>query len=247
MIEFVSISISAVALTLSVVTAWLTILQRGRLRATRPTVVYFGPDAGGDCPPKVFLRTLLYSTGQRGKVIEHMYARVSRRDNGQVFSIWVYGERDQLVRGSGLHVGPNGHGCNHHFLMGERDSTFRFTPGDYTVELFATCVGDRKPRQLLHSGPLHVDVNLAKALDEGKSLYFDWSSDSGNYAPHVEEKRPLALPPPAALMNLLMGDGPPPSLRDRHTAGPPGRDPDDAPRSSTPLDRAESARNEPAK
>lgn len=59
--ETASIVISVSALVVSVTTAWLTLFRRGTIRMTQPTLVYFGPDGLGG-GPKVFLRTLLYST-----------------------------------------------------------------------------------------------------------------------------------------------------------------------------------------
>jgi hypothetical protein len=51
------------------------LVAQGEIQMTLPTVIYFGPDGGSkaDAPPeKVFLRTLLYSTGKRGHIIENM-------------------------------------------------------------------------------------------------------------------------------------------------------------------------------
>ncbi len=86
---------------------------------TQPTVIFFGPDAprahDDALLPKVYLRTLLFSTSKRGRVIESMHATLSRNETHQNFNIWVYGN-DRLVRGSGLFVGETGIEANHHFL-----------------------------------------------------------------------------------------------------------------------------------
>jgi hypothetical protein len=86
---------------------------------TQPTVIFFGPDtprAREDTPlPKVFLRTLLFSTSKRGRVIESMHVALSRNETHQNFNIWVYGD-EKLVRGSGLFVGETGVAATHHFL-----------------------------------------------------------------------------------------------------------------------------------
>lgn len=89
--------ISAFALWVSVVTAWLTLLRRGRVRMMQPTLIYFGPDGGpraGSDPPamKVFLRTLLYSTGKRGQIVENMFVRLQRGESRQNLNVWAYGE-----------------------------------------------------------------------------------------------------------------------------------------------------------
>ena len=72
MSNWIAIIVSALALTVSALTAWFTLLHRGDLRMTKPTVVFFGPDGGHHDKPhlKVFLRTLLYSTSRRGQTVE---------------------------------------------------------------------------------------------------------------------------------------------------------------------------------
>src|SRR3984957_17161046 len=101
-----SITVSVLALAVSAVTAWLTLFRRGTVKMTQPTVIFFGPDtprSHSDTPlPKVYLRTLLFSTSKRGRVIESMHVALSRNETHQNFNVWVYGERGKLVRGSGI-------------------------------------------------------------------------------------------------------------------------------------------------
>ena len=81
---------------------------------TRPTIVAFafeGPT------PKVFLRFLLYSTAQRGNVIESMYVVVVQGGKRLLYSFWGYGDSQaSLVRGSGLFVSREGIAINHYFV-----------------------------------------------------------------------------------------------------------------------------------
>src|SRR5215210_4487155 len=67
MSNWIAIGISTLALLVSGLTAWFTLLHRGDLRMTKPTVVFFRPDGGHHDKPhlKVFLRTLLYSRSRR--------------------------------------------------------------------------------------------------------------------------------------------------------------------------------------
>ena len=101
------VTVSVFSLSVSVATAWLTLFRRGTVRMTQPTVTFFGPDTprSSDQPslPKVYLRSLLFSTSKRGRVIECMYVALSRNESRQVFNVWVYGD-ERLVRGSGLFV-----------------------------------------------------------------------------------------------------------------------------------------------
>ena len=107
----ISVVVSTLALTISMVTAWLTLFRRGTVRMTRPTAIYFGADGSVDPSPKVYLRTLLYSTAKRGQIVESMFVKLRRGESIQTFNIWAYGEAS-LARGSGLYVGENGVTCD---------------------------------------------------------------------------------------------------------------------------------------
>lgn len=61
------------------------------------------------------LRTLLFSTEQRGQMVESMHVRLKRNETVQNFSIWIYGD-DNPSCGSGIFVGEDGVATNHHFL-----------------------------------------------------------------------------------------------------------------------------------
>lgn len=79
----VPIVISVVSMLVSITTAWLTLFRRGTVRMTQPTVIFLGPDGGsglGNVLPKVYLRTLLFSTAKRGRIIENMHVTVSRNE-----------------------------------------------------------------------------------------------------------------------------------------------------------------------
>jgi hypothetical protein len=93
MVDPISIAISVSSLAVSSVTAWLTLFRRGTVRMTQPTVIFFGPDAprAHDAAPlpKVYLRTLLFSTSKRGRVIESMHVAISRNEMHQNFNVWV--------------------------------------------------------------------------------------------------------------------------------------------------------------
>ena len=172
---------------------------------TQPTVIFLGPDTprSPDNPaqPKVYLRTLLFSTSKRGRVIESMHVALSRNETHQNFNIWVHGYDEKLVRGSGLYVGETGVAANHHFLTPRDGSSFRFTEGRYRMDVFAHLLGDRK-RTLLFSQTLEISRDIATLLDEpGAGLYFDWGPDSSRYLPHVEKRPPS--PGPEEFLELL--------------------------------------------
>jgi len=69
-----STMLSVVAIVVSLATAWFALFHRGSVRMTHPSLIAL---LNGDEPspnsPKVFLRTLLYTTGKRGQALEHMF------------------------------------------------------------------------------------------------------------------------------------------------------------------------------
>jgi hypothetical protein len=193
----ISIAVSGLALAVSGTTAWLTLLRRGTVRMTQPTVIYFGPDAprpGKDHPlPKIYLRSLLFATSKRGRIIESMHISIARNESHQNFNIWVYGD-DKLVRGSGLFVGETGIAANHHFLTPNDGNSFQFLPGPYRLRVFARLLGDSK-QTLLFSQELDISPETAESLKEpGVGLYFDWGPDSSRYLEHVERRPPSPDP-----------------------------------------------------
>lgn len=164
---------------------------------TQPTVIYFGPDAprsGNRRPlPKVFLRTLLFATSKRGRIVESMHVTLTRNESRQNFNIWVYGD-NKLVRGSGLFVGETGLTANHHFLTPDDGNTFQFLSGKYRMTLHARLLGDSRQR-LLFSQELDIAPETSEALEvPGTGLYFDWGPDSSCYLQHVEKRPPSPDP-----------------------------------------------------
>lgn len=191
MIWIASICISVAALVVSAMTAWLTLLRRGTVRMTRPAVVYFGPDGAsrkeGSAKPKIFLRSLVYSTGKRGHIIESMFATLRRGEMRQTFNIWVYGE-DKLARGSGIYVGETGVVCNHHFVLPEDGTRFEFLAGDYRLDVYAALVGHSASLHLC-SVSLSISEQAAQQLKDPEfGIYFDWGPESQRYQSHVRKK-----------------------------------------------------------
>ena len=202
MTDAYSAVVSTLALAVSAATAWLTLFRRGTVRMTQPTVIYFGPDrssSNGKAPsPKVFLRTLLFATGRKGRVIESLYVALSRNETHQNFSIWVYGEKP-LVRGSGLFVSDTGFAANHHFLVPPDAARFQFEEGAYRLDVFARILGDKRDK-LLFSQTLEISKEILGALKKvGGGVYFDWGPSSSRYIPHVESP-PLG---PDQLLEML--------------------------------------------
>jgi len=199
-------TISVVSLLVSLTTAWLSLFRRGTIEMTQPTVIFFGPDMPGsqiaEPLPKVYLRTLLFATAKRGRIIESLHVAIARNETHQNFNVWVYGN-EKLVRGSGLFVGETGVEANHHFLVPRDASSFRFVEGQYQLEVFAHLLGDRK-RIRLFAQTLTISQGIAAKLETANAgVYFDWGPDSLSYIPHVEDRPPSLHPD--TFLNILHG------------------------------------------
>jgi hypothetical protein len=200
-----ALAVAIVSLAVSMLTAWPTLLRKGKIRMTQPTVIYFGPDGGPKTEgplEKVFLRTLLYSTSKRGRIIENMFVRLHRGETRQNFNIWAYGDKS-LSRGSGLFVPESGLATNHHFLLPPDGASFQFAMGSYRLEIFANEVGARSSR-LLCGVNLEVSTENSKAMNQsGEGLFFDWGPDAGRYFAHV---RPSPQIEPSAILREIFAN-----------------------------------------
>jgi hypothetical protein len=215
MADPVSVTIAGASLIVSLANAWLTLWRRGTIKMTEPTVIFFGPDTPRSKSeagfPKVYLRTLLFSTSKRGCVIESMHVALSRNETHQNFNIWVHGD-EKLVRGSGLYVGETGVATNHHFLSPRDGHVFQFGEGSYRLDVYAKVLGRRKHR-LLFSQILEISQTIAEQLKTPETgLYFDWGPDSLRYLTHVDKRLPSADPPKGFLdfLNVLESSVPEP-------------------------------------
>ena len=201
MMEIISILISVIALLVSLITLWLTRFRKGTIKMTKPTVIFFGPDGSGKEHNKIFIRTLLYSTSDRGQYIENMYIKLSCGEMTQNFNIWVYGDQHNLARGSGLFVSKDGLATNHHFLLPNDSLSFIFKQGDYKLEVYAELVNE-KPRKIYTQNLAVSDTQAEALLTKEAGIYFDWAPNTQSYQSHID-KRPTKAPDFAELMKHL--------------------------------------------
>jgi hypothetical protein len=182
-------AVSVAALALSLFTLWFTVVRRGTVRSTHPSFVAFRYDFVGEKLPqaKIFLRTLLFSTGKRGHVIEVLFLRVAEGSRKAEFSFWGHGDKD-LIRGSGLFVPESGIATNHHFNPIDADSLFRFSGGTYSLELVAKLVG-RKRLIPLWAIALEMPAQaFANSISRQTAVFFSWSAEQSRYVSSVESR-----------------------------------------------------------
>lgn len=178
-----SLVISLASLGLSLFLTWLLHFRRGTLKMTQPQLVFFGYDHVPKTTAKVFLRCLLYSTSQRGQVIEAMFVRLRRGEAEDVFSFWGYGETTELRAGGGLFVGPEGVAANHHYVRSVHMAHYKFDPGQYQLDVFARTAGKRRAVRLV-STPITLSDENAHFLAGGEGILFELEPDDNAYKGH---------------------------------------------------------------
>ncbi len=182
-----SVFISVLSLAVSLLTIYLTLLHRGRVKMTQPSIIAFACDHSPPTPPrtKIYLRTLLYSTSKRGLVVESMYVSLRTNDSHQSFSVWAFGD-NSLAAGGGLFIPDAGTVGNHHFVVSPNDDQYVFQPGIYKLAVLANMVGNKKPI-VLFSQSIELTPQESDALkDSRKSVMFIWSPDSRQYFSNIE-------------------------------------------------------------
>lgn len=153
--SFVALIISALALSISAVTAWLTMFRRGTVRMTQPTVIFFGPDGPREARtkplPKVFLRTLLFSTSKRGRIIENMYVTLSCEDISRDFNVWAYGREMSLCEGAVYSSVKRALKPIIIFLFQENANRFSLSQDDIVSMCMHICLGIRIEDSYFHN------------------------------------------------------------------------------------------------
>jgi hypothetical protein len=191
-ISLISVGISLFSFVVSAIVAWQTLFCRGSLGLTKPTLIVFTHEKlltpVRKTIPKIFLRTLLYSTAKRGWVIENMFVNLRHENAEYPFHVWFYGDSN-FMRGSGVFVAETGVAVNHHFTPHIDVSKFEFSEGEYQLEVFATTVNLPKPRRLCSvtlSVPQEAAIGLLKEAD--CDYWFDWDPTEHRYQGHLERR-----------------------------------------------------------
>jgi hypothetical protein len=180
--DYATIIISSIALIISAFNLWLTVLRRGKIRMVHPPLITFTRDGPGG-PQKVVLRSLLFSTGNRGNLVESMYVILSKDGKRWEYPIWNCAENspNSAVPGGGLFIGRDGASYYQHFLSLDGEACVSFEPGLYHLEVFATVLGRRRPH-LLRA----VDLYVPELVSPTQSLRYDWNPVSKKYHPEIK-------------------------------------------------------------
>ena len=186
-LALLGVAIALLSLTVSTTTMYFAWLRRGRLAMTKPTLVFFGHDSVPKMTPKIFLRTLLYSTSPQGKMIDSMYAKLIRDESVQVFGFWGYGPQRELTAGGGLFVGQTGVSANHHFVLSVHHSGYEFVAGNYSIQVFARQAGQTEAL-LLSEIKITLTLAQAETLANRAGVMFELEPDTQAYLGHARER-----------------------------------------------------------
>src|SRR5438067_1217052 len=100
-----------------------------------------------------------------------------------MFSSWGYGDHPNLVRGSGLFVGPEGVAVYHHFVAEESD---RLRPaGGCKISVYASTLG-HKQNHMLFSLHLRISESDSAIFEDStnRPLIYDWNPEHKEYRRH---------------------------------------------------------------
>jgi len=184
------IIISILALIISAITAWLAIMHRGTVKITRPHFFALLPENspfGGQI--KLFMRVLVFSTSQRGRVIESMTVTLKCEGKSFPLNYWMYGEANKLTIGSGVFVGHEGISVNHHFVPTNALSANDFISGHYIADIYAHLLGDNSPIKLfkLEFELSENEISTIRTSND-KAIYFTWDQELNKYKSHIDSR-----------------------------------------------------------
>lgn len=155
---------------------------------TRPSLISFVFPSMNEAP-KVFLRTLLYCTSDRGQYVQNMYVRLTRDGIAQDFNLWHHGD-DKTVRGSGIFASRSGVVCYHHFVLTKEDA-FQFSPGDYNVQVFVEPVDDHP--KLIFEHELSFELTEEQSRRNKTAVLFNWEPSFGAYGVEVNSQNEIYI------------------------------------------------------
>ncbi len=199
----VSIIMSSLSIIVSLFTFWFLCLYKGKIKMTQPTQIGFCHVGSGIGGSQIYLRTLIVSTAKRGRIIENIFLKVHRGESLQNFNIWVYGQKNDLLRGSGIYIGQDGVVCDHHFLLPKDCTSYEFSPGNYNIEIYFSILGVKK-YFLVRTLELVLSYEHVKNIKEGKMIFFDWAPNTKTYYASVYDSKKQKIAEDLRMIEKIM-------------------------------------------
>lgn len=187
LLEILPIVLSTAAIILSGLTLYFVNFWGGKITMVKPSQIWFGFSKPNQKGAAVFIKTLLYTSGLQGRVVESMYVTLSKGETKQSFNIWNIGQGSNMYRPGGLRVSKSGYLGDHVFLLPKNSQEFQFTDGKYTLEIYAHVAGDNSPLKL-QTVKLDIPPSLSNKANNKRGIYFDLHSDAAEYVVSLDEQ-----------------------------------------------------------
>ena len=181
--------VALAALALSAWNFWVSQVRRGNAYLSRPTIFFFGWDRQKEDIPKIMFRSALFTSGNRGRIVESIHVFVKTIDGRFAFPFWGYDDGKGMVRGSGLYVGTTGHIAYHHFNPIHDDDRFSYSGESYEIEVWAKLFA-KSDDVLLGRYEFHLnDKAMALSLAEHQiGILWNWSPSERKYYPEASQR-----------------------------------------------------------
>jgi hypothetical protein len=190
-IALISLIVSALALLVSFGSYWASHWKQGQVLMTKPTIFFFGWDGITTRTPKIFMRCLLFSTAQTGRILENLYLNVTGPNQNYCFDFWGHtvGDSNFLTKGSGLFIGQVGVSANHHFNPEKSiASNVIFSAGKYEIEVMCRQFGDTTDRKLGRF-ELELESHMSNLLENGSQVLWSLNPNSQSYRSEVSPRK----------------------------------------------------------
>ena len=186
-LEIIALIFSGVAIAISLLTFYFSQLRKGKVKLSKPNQIWFGlPDLSKKRRGHILIKSVLYSTGSQGQIIERLYAKLDTNNSSKEFSGWVIGKQSDTYKPGGMKISKEGYVGDHHFIHPKDGTSYSFKTGDYLLRIFAKIAG-KETDVLLQKINLEIPVNFSKNLSTAKGVYFNFHSSNGNYVAELDE------------------------------------------------------------
>ncbi|MFB9374535.1 hypothetical protein ACFFUB_11260 [Algimonas porphyrae] len=175
-----SILISALALGASIFAVYATNFWRGTVKASRPSQFFIAYSEDDSSKPTLSVSVFLYSTGNAGRLIEHLYITARQSEKIQNFTTWYAGTTHVRNKFAGIKVDRNGLSLNNLFYPPHGETSFQFSQGEIEIELLCRLAGSDDPKTL-SKVKLILSEHQIIEMNDGKIAVFDIQSSGRGY------------------------------------------------------------------
>lgn len=143
--------ISFMSLIVSLLTFWWANIRKGKLVMTRPTQISITfQDITKNVKPHLGIECMVFSTGNKGNIIENMFVRLITDSSQQDFKEWIHNnnnKREHQISG-GIFASTEGVASRHSFFLLTKNESYQFKAGKHSLEIYAQVLGYKNHKLL---------------------------------------------------------------------------------------------------